>query len=102
MKKQTIFFICIVHTFIMSAANSVHNSYFEHLTVKDGLSHYSVNALYQDEHGLIWIGTRDGLNRYDGNEITVYKQVTNDTTALFGNNIRSICGDKNGHLFMLC
>jgi len=102
MKKQTIFFICIVHTFIMSAANGVHNSYFEHLTVNDGLSHYSVNALYQDEHGLIWIGTRDGLNRYDGNEITVYKQITNDTTALFGNNIRSICGDKNGHLFMLC
>jgi len=78
------------------------NAYFEHLKVSNGLSHYSVNSLYQDEHGLIWIGTRDGLNRYDGNEITVYKQIKGDTTALFGNNIRSVCGDKNGYLFMQC
>jgi signal transduction histidine kinase/ligand-binding sensor domain-containing protein/DNA-binding response OmpR family regulator len=76
--------------------------YFEHLKITDGLSHYSVNSLYQDEHGLIWIGTRDGLNRYDGNKITVFKQIKGDSTALFGNNIRSVCGDKNGHLFVRC
>lgn len=75
---------------------------FEHLSVKDGLSHYTINALYQDEHGLVWIGTRDGLNRYDGNEVTVYKQEHNDSTSLFGNNIRAVCGDKKGHLFLLC
>ena len=80
----------------------VQNAYFEHLKVSNGLSHYSVNSLYQDEHGLVWIGTRDGLNRYDGNEITVYKQVKGDSTALFGNNIRSVCGDKKGYLYMQC
>ena len=76
--------------------------YFEHLKITDGLSHYSVNSLYQDEHDLIWIGTRDGLNRYDGNKITVFKQIKGDSTALFGNNIRSVCGDKKGHLFVRC
>ncbi len=92
----------IVALLCMASVRAVQNSYFEHLKVSNGLSHYSVNSLYQDEHGMIWIGTRDGLNRYDGNEITVYKQIKGDTTALFGNNIRSVCGDKNGNLFMQC
>lgn len=78
------------------------NAFFEHFKVSNGLSHYSVNSLYQDEHGMIWVGTRDGLNRYDGNEVTVYKQITGDSTALFGNNIRSVCGDKKGKLYMRC
>lgn len=76
--------------------------YFEHLNMRNGLSHYTIHSMYQDEHGMVWIGTRDGLNRYDGNEITVFKQLLNDSTAHFANNIRSICGDKQGHLFLQC
>lgn len=101
MKKQAILFLYLLLVPLITA-NGIQNSYFEHLKVNNGLSHYSVNALYQDEHGMIWIGTRDGLNRYDGNEITVYKQISGDSTALFGNNIRSVYGDKKGHLFLLC
>ena len=99
--KQT---LLIIFVFLLPAGNihGVQNAYFEHLKVSNGLSHYSVNSLYQDEHGLVWIGTRDGLNRYDGNEITVYKQIIGDSTALFGNNIRSVCGDKKGYLYMQC
>jgi ligand-binding sensor domain-containing protein len=94
----------LIFAFILPFINvhGVQNVYFEHLKVSNGLSHYSVNSLYQDENGLVWIGTRDGLNRYDGNEITVYKQVKGDSTALFGNNIRSVCGDKKGLLYMQC
>ncbi len=101
MMKRFLILLSLLNTFI-AHGNGIQNSYFEHLKVNSGLSHYSVNSLYQDEHGLIWIGTRDGLNRYDGNEFTVYKQISGDTTALFGNNIRSVCGDKKGHLFMQC
>lgn len=101
MKKQVVLFLYLLLAPLITA-NDIQNSYFEHLKVNNGLSHYSVNALYQDEHGMIWIGTRDGLNRYDGNEITVYKQMSGDSTALFGNNIRSVHGDKKGHLFLQC
>jgi signal transduction histidine kinase/ligand-binding sensor domain-containing protein/CheY-like chemotaxis protein/AraC-like DNA-binding protein len=101
MKKPAFLFLYLLLASLTSA-NGIQNSYFEHLKVNNGLSHYSVNALYQDEHGMIWIGTRDGLNRYDGNEITVYKQISGDSTALFGNNIRSVYGDKKGHLFLQC
>lgn len=93
------FLLLLIHT---GHLNAKLNLYFDHLSVKDGLSHYSVNSLYQDENGMVWIGTRDGLNRYDGNEITVYRQDLNDDSGLFGNNIRSVCGDKNGYLFMQC
>ncbi len=100
--KKLLLFIILVILFPYDVIYAVQSVYFEHLKIGNGLSHYSVNSLCQDEHGLIWIGTRDGLNRYDGNKITVYKQVTGDSTALFGNNIRSLCGDKNGNLFMQC
>ena len=101
MKKISLLSIISISFFITSTY-AAQNSFFEHLKVNNGLSHYSVNSLYQDEHGLVWIGTRDGLNRFDGHEITVYKQITGDSTALFGNNIRSVCGDKKDHLFMQC
>ncbi|MFD1629847.1 hybrid sensor histidine kinase/response regulator transcription factor [Pseudopedobacter beijingensis] len=75
---------------------------FEHLTVKDGLSQSTVNSIYQDESGMMWIGTKDGLNKYNGNEFEVFKPVKGDTTGLFGNNIQTVCGDRKGHLFVQC
>lgn len=87
---------------ILLCANTVYSIDFEHIGVKNGLSHYTIHSIYQDEQGFMWIGTRDGLNRYDGSGVTVYKQQSDDPTSLFGNNIRSVTGDKNGHLLLLC
>lgn len=53
-----------------------------HLTTADGLSHPLVTDLIQDADGFIWIGTRDGLNRYDGAEILVYRPRRNDPLSL--------------------
>lgn len=46
---------------------------FNHLTTDHGLSQISVNDLYEDERGCIWIGTREGLNCYADKMITTYK-----------------------------
>jgi len=43
---------------------------FEHLTEEDGLSNDNVTCIFQDSKGYIWIGTKNGLNRYDGYKIT--------------------------------
>lgn len=39
---------------------------FQHLTTEDGLSDNAITCVYEDHAGYIWIGTKQGLNRYDG------------------------------------
>ncbi|MEZ4386757.1 MAG: two-component regulator propeller domain-containing protein [Candidatus Krumholzibacteriia bacterium] len=46
---------------------------FRHLSIEDGLSQSSVHCLLQDHAGFIWLGTQDGLNRFDGREFRVWK-----------------------------
>ena len=76
--------------------------FFDHLGGENGLSQLSVNSIYQDEYGVIWIGTRYGLNKYDGNKIEVFKHIPRDNNSLFGNNIQTVCGDKKGDIFLQC
>lgn len=75
---------------------------FKHLTPDDGLSHVSVNTLYCDSRGFIWIGTREGLNCYNHNGIDVFKWDKNDSTSLFYNAVQQIAGDECGNLYLLC
>ena len=48
---------------------------FTHYNVVDGLSNNEVHCILQDHQGFIWIGTNDGLNRFDGNEFIVFKNI---------------------------
>lgn len=57
---------------------------------KDGLSNSAIQALYQDRQGIIWIGSCDGLNVYDGTNISVYTPVNSSKTLLSGNLINQI------------
>lgn len=74
---------------------------FSHITTENGLSQYSVNSIYQDENGLIWIGTGNGLNRYNGNEMKVYKRSRNTESTLLHNVISQITGNRNGEIYLL-
>lgn len=75
---------------------------FKHLTTDNGLSQFSVNALYVDENGALWIGTREGLNRYDGETIQTYKLQKNNPNSLFSNNVLQLAGNRNGKIYLLC
>ena len=98
MKIQFLLFI-----FYLLAINiQGRNIAFNHLTTDDGLSQFSVNSLYIDENGLLWIGTREGLNRYNGDEIKTYKLRKNDPNSLFCNNVLRMTGNKNGKIYLLC
>ena len=97
----------IIHLFIalacmVSIPLQGQNITFSHLTTDDGLSQFSVNSLYIDENGILWIGTREGLNRYDGNDIQTYKLRKNGPNSLFCNNISRITGNRNGKIYILC
>ncbi len=73
---------------------------FNHITTDDGLSQATVNCFYQDSKGFMWMGTNDGLNRYDAHSFKVYKNKKNDSLSISGDLITSIAGDKYGNLWV--
>lgn len=60
---------------------------FERFGVMDGLSQMSVTAIVQDDVKRLWIGTRDGLDMYDGSRVKVYRSERGDSTSLLGNEV---------------
>src|SRR5689334_2854070 len=68
---------------------------FTHLSNEQGLSNSTIEAIFQDSRGFIWLGTRDGLNRYDGNEIMVWRNDPSDTSSLSDNYIKCIYEDND-------
>lgn len=73
---------------------------FDHLTRSDGLSQVFVNSVAQDRQGFIWIGTQDGLNRYDGYDIKVYRHDPTEPNSLSDNHIRVLYPDAAGNLWI--
>src|SRR5215204_5089168 len=69
---------------------------FQHLTDAQGLSHNRVWAITQDKYGLIWIGTQDGLNRFDGNRVDVYRNEPGNKNSLPNNYVRCLFTDSHG------
>lgn len=70
------------------------------LGIDNGLSNNSVRCMYQDKKGYIWMGTYDGLNRYDGVRFNVYRNKINDSTSLPHNFIFALHGDKYNNLWV--
>lgn len=73
---------------------------FNYLTVSDGLSQNSVTALLQDSIGFMWIGTYDGLNRYDGREIQVKRHNADNPHSIHDNRILSLYQAQYGKLLI--
>lgn len=68
--------------------------------VKNGLSQNSVTCIYQDKTGIMWIGTQDGLNKFDGYRFVHYKYDESDTTSISDQFITAINEDGNGNLLI--
>ncbi len=73
---------------------------FKRLTINDGLSLSSIYCIYQDSKGFIWFGTEDGLNKFDGQSITVYGATTDQYNILANKWIELIYEDKSGMIWL--
>lgn len=72
---------------------------FEHLNLEDGLSQNSIFFVFQDSQGFLWVGTQDGLNRYDGYEFRVFKHDPDDTGSISINSVLCAAEDKDGAIW---
>jgi ligand-binding sensor domain-containing protein/signal transduction histidine kinase/DNA-binding response OmpR family regulator len=80
--------------------SSGNNLTFRKYQVNNGLSENTVQAILQDRQGFLWFGTKDGLNRFDGNEYRTFRNNYQDKRSIGNNFIRSIFEDTNGKLWI--
>ena len=73
--RINVFCILIFCCVFFCYGNHIH---FKHINVKDGLSQITVLSIYQDEVGTLWFGSSEGLNRYNGDKIDIYRPSQND------------------------
>lgn len=94
-----IVFICLL-LFPLLAVAQAPKLKFRHIGREQGLSNSTIESIYQDSRGFIWFGTRDGLNRYDGYQMVVYRYDPKDSNSISGNYIRYIYEDHNKVLWI--
>jgi ligand-binding sensor domain-containing protein/class 3 adenylate cyclase/predicted metal-dependent HD superfamily phosphohydrolase len=73
---------------------------FEQLGLANGLSQSTVNCILQDHSGFLWVGTQDGLNRYDGVSFRVFKHNRKDSTSISDNFIQTLWEDPSGKIWV--
>ena len=74
--------------------------FFKKLTVENGLSQNDVNSIVRDSYGFIWIGTYDGLNRFDGRNLETFRRETANPASLPDNRISALFEDNNKRLWI--
>lgn len=98
MKCQLLIFINLL--FYCQVFSQVLDMRFIEFPANNQLSSSFATCIEQDSQGYIWIGTTNGLNRYNGYEIEIYKKRPNDSTSLLNNDISCLYCDKKGRLWV--
>ena len=83
----------------ISSAVASETANFQHLSLNSMFPQITINGLYQDESGVLWIGTKDGVKKYNGNYIESVNFMGMNNW-IQSNLVPTICGDKNGHLYI--
>lgn len=93
--------ILIKLTMLFAALScSAQSYYFRHYQTDEGLAHNTVITVMQDSKGLMWIGSRGGLNRFDGYTFKTYRNKKNKFGNIGNNIVVSIAEDKKGMLWV--
>jgi signal transduction histidine kinase/ligand-binding sensor domain-containing protein/DNA-binding NarL/FixJ family response regulator len=107
MKKQKgkhriliLWLIFWTHTFTFYNSLQAQELQFNTLTVNDGLTQHDVSCIIQDSYGFIWVGTYDGLNRYDGFNVLNFSHKTGDIESLSSNRIICLFEDSKKRIWI--
>lgn len=101
--KNIFIFIFIINIVLISNTYTVYAKAqinFKNITIEDGLIQGTVEALFQDSKGYIWLGTNDGLCRYNGYQFKVYRIEEDIKNSLSNNYILDIKEDNEGNIWV--
>ena len=96
--NRLLFQICIF--LITFTVNAQYHFSFSHYTSDNGLSQNSITAIIKDQKGYLWFGTRDGLNKFDGYNFTLYNSKPDKKMSVLSNRILGIKEDKCGYIWV--
>lgn len=86
---------------LMSGTIYANENYtFTHLKGKDGLPHQQIESMAFDRDGMLWIGTRNGVAKYDGYSFTTYYSSSADSTSIIHNLIHEIFVDSDNNVWI--
>jgi signal transduction histidine kinase/ligand-binding sensor domain-containing protein len=94
---------CVLNMFMLWAQSTVdpeRRIQFDHLRVEQGLSQGSIGVMLQDRKGFLWIGTEDGLNRFDGYQFLVFRPDPDGELSLASNTITALAEDADGRIWI--
>ena len=98
------FSLCLVLSFLLgSVKNGTAQSaeyQFARYSTEKGLSHNQVNCFLKDRQGFIWVGTADGLNRFDGYSFKIFKHDPADSTSIVDHHINELFEDPEGFIWI--
>ena len=93
--------LCILFLPIKTNSQEIFfSSNIQYLTSNNGLSQNEVTSILQDSKGFLWIGTRGGLNRYDGSSFKIFQNEIGNTNSLSNNSIETLFEDSNGFIWI--
>ncbi|MCD6441414.1 MAG: histidine kinase, partial [Candidatus Marinimicrobia bacterium] len=92
--------IILLLLIIMNVYAQKNDIEFEHVSIGQELTQSTVYCICQDTKGFIWLGTDDGLKRYDGYNLKVYRFKSNNPNSLSSNFVWSVFEDSYGHLWV--
>lgn len=85
----------------LSAAESGEDQYvFQYLDNSSGLSNSAINSIFQDSENLLWVGTWDGLNMFDGTEFKVFNYTNHDLGSIGNNVIQNVTEGSGGNIWI--
>ena len=93
--------LIFINSFSIYSFASIEERYnFRNIGVEEGLSQNTVETIFQDSKGYIWIGTNDGLDRYNGYKFKHYKYDIYDENTISNNYIVDIVEDSDGYIWV--
>ncbi|ADY52364.1 histidine kinase [Pseudopedobacter saltans DSM 12145] len=99
--STSIFLFCAMSSALLFAQLKYEaRKQFRTISIEEGLSQSTVYSIVQDSLGFVWMGTQDGLNRYDGGSFQVYRPIKKDQKSIESSYIRSLFIDHKGVLWI--